>query len=95
MEFLTHVTITVPADVSPEELVRLKSAETEQALELERAGNLIRLWRPVTTGWENIGLWRALDEEDLMRLIKSLPLFPFMEVTVTELRDHPSDPGLR
>ena len=42
----------------------------------------------------SIGLWRANDEADLREhVLDTLPLRPWMELTITAVQPHPSDPG--
>ena len=56
-------------------------------------GRLARLWRPVGE-LRSIGVWRAGDEEELHeKVLGTLPLRPWMTVTVTPLESHPNDPG--
>jgi len=97
MEFFTEVTITIPADVSDDQVRRLRAAESQQAAELARAGFLIRLWRPDDDDlrWRNIGLWQAADEAELVNVLRTLPLFDWMTIKVRTLAAHPSDPGIR
>jgi len=56
--------------------------------------NLIRLWRPpLGPGeWRSIGLFRAIDEEELRKVLDSLPLHIWMKVIITPLNPHPNDP---
>ncbi len=92
MDFLLNIVIAPPADLDPSELERLKSDEAVRAAELASAGHLVRLWRDPNR-WANWGLWSAEDETALMGLVCSLPLYPFMDVTVHELTAHPNDPA--
>lgn len=92
-DFLTEVTITVPADVAPEEVERLTCAETQRAAELAADGYLLRLWRPVGPGWRNIGIWHADDEAGLRAIMATLPLSRWMTINVRSLDSHPNDPA--
>jgi len=77
------------ADVDKwQELLRL---EAERALELGSCGILRRLWR-IPGRLANWGLWAAADIDELHNAIASLPLFPFLTVTVHPLASHPNDP---
>ena len=52
-----------------------------------------RLWRPVGE-LRSIGVWRAVDEAELHeKVLGTLPLRPWMTLTVTPLESHPNDPG--
>lgn len=92
MEFLTRAVIDV-SGVPPESVADLRLAESERAHELIEQGHIVRLWRPESPRWENVGIWRARDQQELEALIASLPLGPYMDVSITPLLPHPHDPG--
>ncbi|MFD0210426.1 muconolactone Delta-isomerase family protein [Streptomyces hirsutus] len=92
-EFLVEITTTVPEGASQEEVDRRRAAEAVRAGELSATGNLARLWRPVGEP-RSIGVWRAADEKELReKVLGTLPLRPWMTLTVTPLEPHPNDPG--
>jgi muconolactone D-isomerase len=92
-EFLVEITTTIPEGTDPAEVDRRRAAEAVRAKELAATGNLGRLWRPVGES-RSIGLWRADDEADLHEnVLGTLPLRPWMTLTVTALQPHPNDPG--
>jgi muconolactone D-isomerase len=92
-EFLVEITTTVPEGTDPAEVDRRRAAEAVRARELTATGNLARLWRPVGE-LRSIGVWRAADEEELHeKVLGTLPLRPWMSLTVTALEPHPNDPG--
>jgi muconolactone D-isomerase len=92
-EFLVEITTTVPEGTSQDEVSRRRAAEAVRARELAATGNLARLWRPVGE-LRSIGLWRAADEDELHeKVLGTLPLRPWMTLTVTPLQAHPNDPG--
>lgn len=93
MEFLTEILLTVPPGTPEDEVARRRAAEAARARQLAGQGHLLRLWRPAEDGWRNIGLWSARDEDELRALLRTLPLFDWMTVTVRSLGAHPSDPG--
>jgi muconolactone D-isomerase len=41
-----------------------------------------------------VGLYRAADDAELQMILESLPLRPWMEISVTALAEHPNDPAL-
>ena len=44
----------------------------------------------------SLGIWRAADEAELHeKVLDTLPLRPWMTLTVTPLESHPNDPGMR
>lgn len=92
-EFLVEITTTVPDGTTPDEVDRRRAAEALRARELAAAGHLARLWRPVGEP-RSIGIWRAVDEHQLYdEVLGTLPLRPWMTLTVTALEPHPNDPG--
>ncbi|WBB58805.1 muconolactone Delta-isomerase family protein [Streptomyces sp. WMMC500] len=92
-EYLVEITTAIPDGTAPEEVDRRRSAEAARARELAADGRLARLWRPVGER-RSIGIWRATDEDDLRdNVLGTLPLSPWMTVTVTALEPHPNDPG--
>ncbi|MEU5312293.1 muconolactone Delta-isomerase family protein [Streptomyces sp. NPDC021562] len=92
-EFLVEITTTVPEGTSQDEVERRRAAEAVRAKELAATGNLARLWRPVGE-LRSIGIWRAEDEKELHeKVLGTLPLRPWMTLTVTPLQSHPNDPG--
>ncbi|MGW7238464.1 muconolactone Delta-isomerase family protein [Streptomyces sp. NPDC054804] len=92
-EFLVEITTTVPEGTGQEEVDRRRAAEAVRAAELAATGHLARLWRPVGE-LRSIGVWRAGDEEELHeKVLGTLPLRPWMTLTVTPLESHPNDPG--
>jgi muconolactone D-isomerase len=97
MEYLTDLVTTVPEGTSPAKVDELRAAEEIHAVELAKAGHLVRLWRPpLDPGkWRSIGLFRADDEAELHEILASLPLHIWMKVTITPLTPHPNDPEYR
>ena len=95
MEFLVEFDLTTPEGASNEEVAARGEAEGPASAELARAGHLSRLWtvRRASGRWKGLGLYRAEDRAEMGALIKSLPLYEWMRVTVTPLEAHPHDPG--
>ncbi|MFF4818929.1 muconolactone Delta-isomerase family protein [Kitasatospora sp. NPDC001309] len=92
-EFLVEITTTVPEGTPAAEVDRRRAAEAVRARELAAAGRLARLWRPVGE-LRSIGVWWAADEDELREeVLGSLPLRPWMTLTVTALESHPNDPA--
>jgi muconolactone D-isomerase len=91
VEFLVNIEVGWPADGDPDELVRLTAAERERAAELASTGTIRRMWR-VPGRRANWGIWEAPDATALHAALRSLPLFPWLEVDVIPLAAHPNDP---
>lgn len=92
MEFLLHITVTWPADGDPEEKARRISAEHVRSRELAAQGIIKRVWR-IPGEWANWGIWEAPDATAIHDAVTSLPMWPYLDVKVHALADHPNDPG--
>jgi len=91
MEFLVHMEIRdLPAG---EEGNKLLALESHRAKELAAAGVLRRLWR-IPGRRANWGIWITASIDQLHEVLSSLPLFPYMSMTVHPLAKHPNDPNL-
>ena len=92
MEFLVQIEITgsIGSDEASERILR--EQESIRAAELARAGILLRLWR-IPGQRANWGIWNAKDASKLNEALASLPLFPYMKITVHPLAVHPNDPA--
>ena len=92
MEFLLHIKVTFPPDGDPEEKARRIAAEGVRAKELAAQGIIKRVWR-IPGQWANWGIWEAADATAIHDAVTSLPMWPYLEVTVHPLGAHPNDPG--
>lgn len=92
MEFLVNIEINWPADADPALREDLFARELARGRELAEAGIMRRLWR-VPGRWANWGLWEAPDATALHEALSSLPLWPWMDVTVHPLARHVNDPA--
>ncbi|MGV3479361.1 MAG: muconolactone Delta-isomerase [Sphingobium sp.] len=88
---LFHVTmdVRIPHDADPAYIERLKAEEKARAQALQQAGTWRHLWR-VAGAYRNVSIFDVADNAALHDLLMSLPLFPFMEISVTPLCRHPS-----
>jgi muconolactone D-isomerase len=87
-EFLVENKVSLPPEMPEEQRRRLLEEEHERARELLRRGAIERIWR-IPGGLRNVGVWRVADASELHELLASLPLFPWLESTVTPLAGHP------
>jgi muconolactone D-isomerase len=83
-----------PHGIDPAEFDRLKAAEKAHAAELQRAGKWVHLWR-IAGQYANISVFDVDSHDELHAILSSLPLFPFMEISVTPLAKHPSAVDVR
>ena len=89
MLFHVRMDVAVPRDLDPDERTRLVTTEKARALELQRAGTWVHLWR-VVGQYSNISVFDVDSGDELHEILWNLPLFPFMTITVTPLTEHPS-----
>ena len=94
MEFLSHIEVTWPPDGDPEERDRRIAAEGVRARELTAEGIIKRVWR-IPGQWANWGLWEAPDATTIHAAVQSLPMWPYLDVEVFPLAEHPNDPGAK
>ena len=90
MEFLVRFEVNAPESMAPKERERLRSLERARAAEFREQGVLKRLWR-VPGRRAVIGLWDAADATALHEALASLPMFPWMDVTLEPLAMHPQE----
>jgi muconolactone D-isomerase len=89
MLFHVRMDVALPRDLDPAERDRLLAAEKGLALELQRAGTWVHLWR-VVGRYSNVSVFDVGSNEELHSILWNLPLFPFMTIAVTALTEHPS-----
>jgi muconolactone D-isomerase len=92
VEYLLRIEVTWPPDGDPEERERRIQAERARARELAEVGIIKRLWR-IPGRWANWGIWEAPDATTLHEAVTSLPMWPYLDVDIQPLADHPNDPG--
>jgi muconolactone delta-isomerase len=95
MEFLVGFEVNVPDGVPDSEVRDREDAEASAAAKLAHDGHLVRVWKlaGAATGPPVLGLYRAESEAQLDGLLRDLPLYDWMRVTVTPLAPHPNDPA--
>lgn len=88
---LYHVTMQVnlPPDMPAGTAENIKTAEKSYAQELQRQGKWVHLWR-VAGRYSNISIFDVSSNDELHTLLSHLPLYPYLDITVTPLARHPS-----
>ncbi len=89
MLFKVEMDITIPPGFAPDALERLKAAEKARFQELQRAGTWRHIWR-VVGRYANVSIFDVQSNTELHDILNTLPLYPFMTITVTPLCRHPS-----
>jgi muconolactone D-isomerase len=89
MLFLTQVQVLLPRDVPADTLEKLLEQERARSQELQRDGKLLHLWR-VAGRRENVSVWDVGSIDELHEILSRLPMYPFLDITLTPLARHPS-----
>jgi muconolactone D-isomerase len=89
MLYFVQMDVLPPHDLDPERFERLKAEEKTRAQDLQRQGKWRHLWR-VAGRYANVSVFDVAEHDELHAILSSLPLFPFMAITVTPLARHPS-----
>jgi muconolactone delta-isomerase len=78
-------------DLSADDRDELMAGEREVAGALIAEGAITWMWRlPGTT--TTLAIWNAVSAEALDAHLKTLPIFPYNDIEVTELAAHPAFP---
>jgi muconolactone delta-isomerase len=95
MEYLVDMTTHVPQGTPEDTVEDIRGREAARARELAAEQRLLRLWRPpLAPGeWRTLGLFSADDDQQLDRILASMPLHVWRADKVTPLSQHPNDPG--
>lgn len=89
MLYLVHMLVNIPRDLDPAEATRIKAEEKAYSQSLQRDGRWPHIWR-VVGQYANYSIFDVESNDELHQLLSGLPLFPYMEITVTPLAPHPS-----
>lgn len=89
MLFLVTMDVHLPPQMDAAKAEALRKTERERAQELQRGGTWRHLWR-VAGRYANVSIFDVASPAELHELLSTLPLFPYMSITVTALTRHPS-----
>ena len=89
MLFHVRMDVAIPHDMDETSRAELVSREKARAEELQRTGVWPQLWR-VVGEYANISIFDVESNDALHTMLSSLPLFPYMKISVTPLAAHPS-----
>lgn len=82
----------IPHDMDPEIRADHRARHGTYLRELRETGVLVHLWRIVGTR-DDLAVIRADDPAELHAVLAAAPLFPYLEIEVTPLVEHPDHPG--
>lgn len=89
MLFQVQMDVRIPHDLDPSRAEALKQAERERAQALQKEGKWRHLWRHAGR-YANTSIFDVTGAQELHDILSTLPLFPFMQISVTPLCRHPS-----
>ncbi|TVT45970.1 muconolactone Delta-isomerase [Amycolatopsis rhizosphaerae] len=89
MLFHVRMDVHLPPDLDPATRDDLIAREKAYSQQLQRNGKWPQLWR-IAGEYANFSILDTADNEELHRLLSGLPLFPYLDITVTPLATHPS-----
>lgn len=90
MKYLVHMEVNIPRDLPAEKRSEVVAREKEYSQKLQREGKWPEIWR-VVGEYANYSVFDVESHDELHTLLQGLPLFPYMNITVTALATHPSD----
>jgi muconolactone D-isomerase len=90
MLFLVRMDVNLPADMPAEEAAAIKAVEKAYSQDLQQQGKWRHIWR-VVGEYSNYSVFDAESNDELHNMLSGLPLFPYMDISVTPLAKHPSD----
>jgi muconolactone D-isomerase len=94
MEFLVQFEVNIPDGMPESEVEILEKSEALAAESLADSGHLVRVWKASAGNGQAIvlGLYRAGSKAELNELLAALPLYQWMQTSITSLLPHPNDP---
>lgn len=89
MLFKVEMTVNIPATLPAAQAEEIKAREKAYSQQLQREGKWLHIWR-VVGQYANVSLFEVKDNQELHEILTGLPLFPYMEISVQPLCQHPS-----
>ena len=89
MLFKVEMTVNIPASLPKVQVDEIKAKEKAYSQRLQREGKWLHIWR-VVGQYANVSLFEVKDNQELHEILTGLPLFPYMDITVQALCEHPS-----
>ena len=90
MLFHVRMEVRIPHDMDPEVKADLVAREKAFSQDVQRSGRWPHLWR-VVGEYANISIFDVESNDALHEVLSGLPLFPYMDISVTPLATHPND----
>lgn len=88
MRFMLYIRAQLPGEWTPEQRAEIARRETQAAVALMHRKVLRRIFR-VVGQLANLSIWEADTPEELHSVLQTLPMYPFLRVTVIPIIKHP------
>jgi len=89
MLFKVEMQVNIPSSLSKAQADEIKAKEKAYSQQLQRDGKWPHIWR-VVGQYANVSIFDVADNQELHTLLTALPLYPYMEISVQPLCEHPS-----
>lgn len=89
MLFAVKMDVKLPADMDHEVRADLLAREREYSQQRQRSGVWPHLWR-IAGQYSNLSVLDVQSNQHLHDVLSQLPLFPYMDIEVTPLAQHPN-----
>ena len=89
MLFMAEMEVRLPPDMPAEQQEDLKARERAYSRAAQRDGRWAHLWR-VAGRYANVSVLDVSSVDELHELLSGLPLFPYLDIRVTPLAQHPN-----
>lgn len=89
MLYLVRMDVKIPHGLPADVAADIKAREKAYSQQLQRDGRWKHIWR-VVGEYANYSVFDVGSNDELHGLLQELPLFPYMQIEVTPLAQHPS-----
>ena len=89
MLFKVEMTVNPPASLDTRTFEEIKAREKVYSQELQRQKKWRHIWR-VAGLYANVSIFDVESHDELHTILMGLPLYPYMDMTITALCRHPS-----
>lgn len=89
MLFKVEMQVNIPSSLPKAQADEIKAKEKAYSQQLQRDGKWPHIWR-VVGQYANVSIFDVADNQELHALLTALPLYPYMEISVQPLCEHPS-----
>jgi len=87
--FAVQMDVNLPVDMDPDVRADLLAREREYSQRMQRSGVWPHLWR-IAGQYANLSVLDVESNQHLHDVLSQLPLFPYMDIQVTPLAQHPN-----